>query len=73
MDARDDRARPHIGEPDHAERGQAPASVGTRIAAGTLAAAGEVNRYYARRLAEHRQTAWPALDEVPTHEGGERS
>lgn len=67
MGARDDRVMPRSGGPDHAQPGHPPSSAGTGIGASTLAAADEVNRYHAQRLAEHRQTRWPALGELPMH------
>lgn len=66
MGASDDRATPWIGDPGHTEPTSRPA--GGRIGADTLAAADQVNRFYAQRLAEHREARWLARDEVATHE-----
>jgi hypothetical protein len=69
MAASDDRAEPWRENPDPAE--PAPHPAGGRIGAGTLAAADQVNRYHAQRLAEHRQATWRVRDEAATHEDDE--
>lgn len=51
----------------------AVAAVAVRIGADMLAAASEVNRYHAQRLAEYRLLRWPGLDEpASAHEDAER-
>lgn len=66
MGSRDDKATPRSGEPSQA--GPRPAQAVAHIGAATLAAAGEVGRYHAQRLAEHRRVAWPAAEEPPAHD-----
>jgi hypothetical protein len=54
--------------------GAASESATARIGADMLAAAGEVNRYHAQRLAEYRLVRWPDLDEpASAHEDAERA
>ena len=66
MGASDDRAAPWIGDPGHTEPTSRPA--GGRIGADTLAAADQVNRFHAQRLADYREARWLARDEVATDE-----
>ncbi len=68
--AREDRSPTDVGITERA----AATAVTARIGADMLAAAGEVNRYYAQRLAEYRLVRWPDLDEPsPAHEDADRA
>lgn len=52
----------------------AVAAVPARIGADMLAAAGEVNRYHAQRLAEYRLERWPGPgDKAPVQQDADRA
>jgi hypothetical protein len=74
MEAREGGAWPLTSEPMPAPHGwRAPAPAVARNAAGTLAAAAEVNRHHAQRLEAHRRASSPAPEEVGDDEPGEHS